>query len=420
MTNALRNAGHTVEEYDLLCMPGHKQNLNSVIRAFHPDILGISIRNIDNINYAQSRSYTDACIDLVQMLRKSSSAPIVLGGPGYSLYPKILLEKTGADFGIVGEGEASFPELIEDISLANVSSPSIIYPSKHGGFQHFGTTYRNRDLARFYLEQGGMLNIQTKRGCPLGCAYCTYPRLEGKQYRFREPETVADEIEYLRDHHGMNYFAIADAVFNDERGHFLQVAQELVRRNIAISFTAFLRPAKFTREEVRLLKTAGLHTVEWGTDGSNDTALKGLEKGFLWEDVLSSNDLFSEAGIAGCHFIIAGGPGETPDTIQEGLQNLDRLKQTVVMVSLGVRIIPGTKIHKLALDQGIVNQKEDLLNPVYYFSPYIQASATDQILRKAFNGRIDRVYPMGQNLDKVAAFHAMGYRGPIWNYLIKK
>ena len=420
ITAALRKAGHMIREYDMLFKTGPENELDLVIRNLKPDIIGISIRNIDNFNYTHSQSYTDAYSGLVRVLRKLSAAPIVLGGPGYSLYPEVLLEKSGADFGIVGEGEVLFPKLIEQLTRGIPLNTSVLYPLKEDSIHCFGTSVRNRDLTQFYLERGGMLNLQTKRGCPLTCTYCSYPQLEGKHYRFREPEAVVDEIEHLRNRYGMDYYAIADAVFNDYEDHFLLVAQELIRRNISIPFTAFLRPEIFQKEDVKLLKAAGLHAVEWGTDGACDTTLKGLGKSFTWNEVLSSNDLFLQEGIAGCHFIMFCGPGETPDTVKEGLINLKHLKQAVVMISLGVRIVPGTKMHRLALQQNMVDEKDDLIEPTYYFSPEIDPSTVDQILRNAFENRKDRVYPMGQDLDKVAVFHQMGYRGPIWNYLINK
>jgi len=420
VTAALRKAGHLVQEYDMLLMPDPENELNASIQTLKPDVIGISIRNIDNLNSAHPQSYMNAYCDLIRTLRRFSDAPIVLGGPGYSLYPEALLEKSGADFGIVGEGEVLFPKLIEHLTSGNSLKTSILYPEKENGLQQFGTSIRNLDLTCFYLKHGGMLNLQTKRGCPLNCTYCSYPQLEGKQYRFRKPQAVVDEIEHLRDRYGMDYYAVADAVFNDCEGHFLQVAQELVQRNICIPFTAFLRPERFQKEDVRLLKAAGLHAVEWGTDGASDTTLKALGKSFTWDDVLSSNDLFSREGIAGCHFIMFCGPDETTDTVKEGLKNIQHLKEAVVMVSLGVRILPGTKIHRLALQQKRVNENNDLIEPTYFFSPAIERSTVDQMLRSAFENQINRVYPMGQDLDKIEVFHKMGYRGPIWNYLLGK
>ena len=419
IADSLISAGHQVHEYDMLVSPGLGIELESVITEFNPEIIGLSIRNIDNLNYSTPESYTDEYIELVQRLRTISSAPVVLGGPGYSLYPEVLLEKSGADFGVVGEGEVLFPKLVAKLMDGKILNEKLFYSSKKDTIKQFGSSYyRNRELSAYYLKRGGMLNLNTKRGCPLNCGYCSYPQLEGKQYRFRESKEVVDEIEQLRDRYQMDYYAIADSVFNDTQGNYLIIAEELVRRKIQIPFTAFFKPDFFKRQDVQLLKKAGLKTVEWGTDAASNTTLQALCKGFTWEEVLHSNDLFAQEGIAGSHFIIFGGPGETPGTVEEGLYNIGRIKQAVVMACLGVRIIPGTKVHHLAIEQNLINENDDLLEPKYYFSPDVEPKEIDQKLLTAFEGRMDRIYPLGQELNKVGIFHQMGHRGPIWDYLL--
>ena len=84
--------------------------------------------------------------------------------------------------------------------------------------------------------------MQTKRGCPHRCAYCSYPVLEGKAYRFRDPKDVVDEIKVLITKYDADYYTITDSVFNDGAGKYLSIAEELVRRNINVPWMCFLRP----------------------------------------------------------------------------------------------------------------------------------------------------------------------------------
>lgn len=419
IADALIKSGHKVREYDMLASPSLGVELESVITEFNPEVIGISVRNIDNLNYTTPESYTEEYKELMLRLRKISSAPIVLGGSGYSLYPDAFLEKSGADFGIVGEGEILFPKLVEKLVSGKILNEKLFYSLKGEGIKRFGSSYRNKELSAYYLVHGGMLNLHTKRGCPMKCAYCSYPLLEGNCYRFRKVDEVVDEIEQLRDRYEMDYYAIADSVFNDSQDYYLKIAEELVRRNIQIPFTTFFKPGVFKRKDVRLLKKAGLQAVEWGTDAASDTTLQALGKGFSWEEVFHSNDLFAKEGIDNSHFIIFGGPGETPNTVEEGLNNIGQLKHAVVMASLGVRILPGTKIHYLALEQHLIDESDDLIEPKYYFSPDVNPEKVDKQLRKAFAGQMDRIYPLGEDLDKLEAFHRMGHRGPLWDYLLR-
>jgi len=65
---------------------------------------------------------------------------------------------------------------------------------------------------RFYLAYGGMLNLQTKRGCPFHCGYCTYPHIEGGKMRFYDPDEIARSARALQDA-GAKYIFITDSAF---------------------------------------------------------------------------------------------------------------------------------------------------------------------------------------------------------------
>jgi radical SAM superfamily enzyme YgiQ (UPF0313 family) len=351
-------------------------------------------------------------------LRGRVDCPIVLGGAGYSLFPEALLDFLGADYGVAGEGEAAFLELVEALESDCPPSRRVIRATRSLDPTALDGRARNEAVVEFYAREGGMLNIQTKRGCPHRCAYCSYPILEGAEYRFRPASDVADEFEWLRDRHGAEYIAITDSVFNDARGKYLEIAEELARRDLGIPWMCFMRPARFKPDEVALLERAGLCAVEWGTDCSTDATLSGMLKDFTWDEVEESNRLFGAAGIANAHFIIFGGPGETDETVREGLGNISRLERCVVFAFCGVRVLPGTAIHRAALAEGLVSPDQNLLDAAFYFSPRVGRDRLHEAILASFQGRVDRVYPPGQDLDKIRAFHRMGYHGPIWDLLL--
>ncbi|MEO5356427.1 MAG: cobalamin-dependent protein [Nitrospirae bacterium YQR-1] len=421
IAGALTAAGHTVAEYDMLASPQLGYNLEDMCRDFNPEITGLSIRNIDNLNYAKPESYLEQYKRVVETLHGISSAPVVMGGAGFSLFPSALMESCGADYGVVGQGEILFVELVARLTNGRRPAQKLFYSTGGGHSESCSFSYRNSELSGFYLKHGGMLNLFTKRGCPMKCAYCSYPLLEGSTYRFRTAVDVVDEIEALRDNFNMDYYAIADSVFNDVDGNYLNIARELIRRKIDIPFTAFLRPQGFSSRDVELLKRAGLKTVEFGTDASTDTTLMALKKGFTWKEVLLTNELFAGNSVAVNHFIIFGGPGETTETFKQGLQNVQQIEHAVVMANIGFRIIPDTYIHGLAIRENRLSKENNLTEPVYYFSPYIDPAHIDRELRESFALCRERVYPVGsQDLDKVKIFHQMGHRGPIWDYLLKR
>lgn len=412
---ALARDGYQVEQFDMLAGPGDR--LEEVIRGFAPDYVGISIRNLDTCDSLTVTGYPADVQRLVTRIRAVTGAPVIIGGPAFSIMPEELLVLTGADHGIIGEGEQQLSRLLRDLD-AGLQPPAILRSGSLLSSEAVGGPLLHDDLVRFYREKSGMINLQTKRGCPHGCIYCSYPALEGKSYRCREAGEVADELERIRRDHGADCFFFTDSVFNDAGGNYLELARELIRRNLGIRWCCYLRPQGTGREELALLKRAGLYAVEVGTDGASDETLSGLGKGFLFEEALAVNDACVAEEIPCAHFIMFGGPGETEATVASGLANIRRLEHSVVFAFSGIRILPGTELHGQAIREGMIAPEDSLLEPAYYISPDVRAEEMNREIALAFRGRRDRIFPPSEGQKRLAVMHRFGFRGLLWDTLI--
>ncbi len=170
------------------------EELEAAIRDGAPDLIGISIRNIDNVDTLAAKSFIPGYERIVRLVRDRTAVPIVLGGSGFSIFPGELMSLLGADFGVVGEGE-SIALLVDALERGADPSalPGIVIkggpvgaPAPWQGAVARRTCPDDAQL-RFYLERGGILNLQTKRGCPFRCLYCTYPHIEGRRLAARPP-----------------------------------------------------------------------------------------------------------------------------------------------------------------------------------------------------------------------------------------
>ena len=112
---AARRAGHDVEAVDLCFADDARALVTGAIRDFAPDVVGISLRNLDNSAYPENSSYIDDYRSLMSWVRETSGAPVVLGGAGFTVMPATILEELHADYGVVGEGEHAFPWLLGEI-----------------------------------------------------------------------------------------------------------------------------------------------------------------------------------------------------------------------------------------------------------------------------------------------------------------
>jgi hypothetical protein len=106
------------------------------------------------------------------------------------------------------------------------------------------------------------------------------------------------------------------------------------------------------------------------------------------------------------------------NTVTEGLKNIQKLKKCVVFAFCGIRIHPNTRICARALQEGVIDPKDSLLKPVYYFSPDLDRIAVTERIASAFRGRRDRIFPPSEGLLRVATMNRFGYRGVLWDKLI--
>jgi hypothetical protein len=114
-----------------------------------------------------------------------------------------------------------------------------------------------------------------------------------------------------------------------------------------------------------------------------------------------------------------GGPGETRETVAEGLNNLEQLEHTVVFAFSGIRILPDTPLLARAVKDGIIAEGASLREPVYYQSPGIAAEEMNDMILASFKNRRDRVFPPSAGQEKLSIMHRFGYRGLLWDSLIK-
>lgn len=423
VSTALASAGHEVRQYDLLVEGRSEDRLKEAISGFDPHYVGISLRNIDSVDSCDPEDnwYLSSDLDLVRSIRKATGAPVIIGGSAFSVMPEEILGYLGADYGVVGEGERTICGLIDGLNEKR-PMPRITASSVRNGNVEAATTCSpcwENGLVDFYKQESGMMNILTKRGCPYQCAYCTYPAIEGHVIRHRPPDDVVDEMEKLKIDHGIDTFYFTDSVFNDEEGGYLKVAEIIVRREMDIKWTAFFRPAMMDRETWSLLKRSGLYAIELGTDASNDTALWGLNKQFCFDDIYDFNEAAVRERIPCAHYVMFGGPDETEDSVNKGLHNLDLLRNCMVLAFSGIRVLPSTPIHGRAIKDGLVAEGASLLEPIYYFSPDIDAQKMYDTILNSFQRRINRIFPPFDGLALMRKLKSVGYRGLMWNRLVR-
>jgi radical SAM superfamily enzyme YgiQ (UPF0313 family) len=424
IASALRGKGHQIEVMDLYFPQEVGVDLKATLHRFQPHLIGISLRNLDNLTYPTSISYLKEVEEVVGICRQSTESLLIIGGSGYSLAPQELLQFLDVDFGIVGEGEEIFLQLIISLENGNPISPSphlLIkgksFSPKIEGARVFPIQSADRSLfeTHRYLEEGGMGNIQTKRGCPFSCIYCTYPLLEGKKVRLRKVGEVVEEIQHLVEDR-VDYIYFVDDIFNYPPSFAESLCREMVQRKIYVKWSAFVNPGFLSEMLLQWMKEAGCVGIEFGTDSGSSIMLQNYKKSFSREDIIQSSRNCSKLNINYCHYLLFGGPGEDEKTIEESFQLMDQIDPTAVIAMLGIRIYPGTEMERISCAQGVIPQDSNLIYPHFYISPRLGGRLIEMVQERALS-RNRWIVPgleinISQNLiEQIRKFRI---RGPLW------
>ncbi|RMD73918.1 MAG: radical SAM protein, partial [Lentisphaerae bacterium] len=416
-SRALEEHGHHVVQYDLLQQERSLDKLITTLHNLSPDYVCMSLRNIDNVDYFTSHRewYLDGYRRLIHAIRSHLPVPIICGGPGFSVMPQTILQYIGADYGIRGEAEEELPRLICALENRNAPpSPAVIEAAPLPPSRQMRPRFIPQ-LVNYYIEQGGIIGLPVKRGCPYQCAYCTYPIIEGKKFRQRTYADIISDIRYLKYECGIQQIFFTDSVFNDPLGEYLHFARTLAEAQLDIQWGAFFSPRTLHPDALEILKESGLFAIELGTDAASDTTLAGMNKGFTWEQVCRFQEEADKLQLPVAHYVIFGGPDETPDTVKEGIDNLSHFRNAVVFAFTGVRILPGTKIHQRAVAENIIHAEHNLLHPVYYISPHTPVEWLNETLTNAFRGNRMRIFPPEKGREMTDVMKRFGYKGLLWD-----
>jgi radical SAM superfamily enzyme YgiQ (UPF0313 family) len=373
---ATRKAGHDVILLNLMFQGDTKAAIQECIAQFRPEVIGISVRNIDDQNMADPKFLLPAVRDVVATCRSACDAPIVVGGAGYSIFPAGALRYLGADVGIQGEGETTFPMLLERLEKgAPVSElPGIYLPGQPPSDRTF-----SGDLNALPLPEPELwiptaaghpefwVPVQSRRGCPLDCSFCSTHAIEGRPIRKRSPQAVAAWLEHLVSQ-GFTNFHFVDNTFNLPPSYAKQLCREILRRGLAINLWAIIYPRSIDRELVDLMARVGCREISLGFESGCNRMLARLNKRFTTEDVRTVAKMFAEAGIFRRGFLLLGGPGETRESVEESLAFADSLNLDALKITVGLRIYPGTPLAAAALSEGLLRPDEDLLLPKFYLA----------------------------------------------------
>jgi radical SAM superfamily enzyme YgiQ (UPF0313 family) len=331
---SLREAGHEISVVD---GPG------SAPRKYF-DFNGIRIRGLTNAEIieripADSQVIGLGCMftshwvyvrDLIKEIRaRFPEAFLMMGGEHVTGFPEFSLEHAPLDAVVMGEGEETVVELLEQVEkdLPFDDLPGIAFRDSKGGIQVNPRRNRIRDIDSiprpawdlFDIEkynkvnqphgasQGHFMPMLATRGCPFSCTFCTSPKMWTTEWTPRNYKLVVDEMEDYLNKYGTTDFQFEDLTAIVRKQWISDFCDEIVSRGMQITFQlpSGTRSEGIDYEVAKKLKAAGCHEFAFAPESGDPRILKAIKKKVDLPKMYESAKSALKAGInVGCFFII--------------------------------------------------------------------------------------------------------------------
>ncbi len=295
--------------------------------------------------------------------------PVVLGGPHVTFLPEEALEHS--NLVVRGEGETAMVSLLDlwgdqvpmaaDARYSDV--PSLSWKDSSGAIHHNPMAVLKSDLDALpypdFSLAGGTADcvvggkktvvVQTSRGCPFNCSFCSVTAMFGKKLRERSVPSVIEELSRYdkRDH----FVFFCDDNFTANKRRARELLEAMLARRFRFRWSTQVR-ADIARDPdlVRLMRRAGAHTLFIGFESVNPESLAEMKKGQDVEDIRASIDVIHKAGLHIHGMFVFGFNSDNDKTIEATIKFIQEMKLTSVQLLI-LTPLPGSQFYSDMLAQ---------------------------------------------------------------------
>ena len=385
---------HQVKVVDLMFADDYLAEIEQTVREFQPHVVGVSLRNLSNHSFMDTQWALPITKSVIDRVREHSDATIIVGGPAFSLLPKQCFEFLNPDLGVAGDAGETFAEVCNRIEIGELPAndlPGVVYASSGGVVLNeglcvsaFARRPRLEDLEMDkYRNAGFGVGVLTKLGSFSYPTPASTAGMTDADFRVIRPvDEVVDEVRELWEKYQLRKVFFVDNGFNFPLDHAKSLCSALIEADIGVRWNTCLASFNVDAELVRLMRDAGCALVLMGNRGGDPHGgLGSMEE--QMEAQLEVPRLCEEGGL---HYTVArtfGEPGETRESVEHKLDFLRLINPALANLRVGVSVMPGSDVAALALEEGIIADESELIEPTFYIAqevrdwivPYLQEQA---------------------------------------------
>lgn len=338
--------GHDVKVIDMRPKEEKPTEIKRYINSFQPEVIGISGMTTDY----------PFCLELINESKKLNPNIITLmGGPHVTFTSIEVMERNkGVDIVVRGEGENTFLELLEAFSYSSSlhrvkgitfrEKGKIISTKKRPPIKFINELkYPDRNLV--CLKDYTHISMITSRGCPYRCIFCSTRRMWGSLYRARSPESVVDEMQYIKEDIGSNQIVFSDDLFTLNRERTRAICEEIIKRKLDLSWGCSTRLDRLDKDLVRLMKKSGCNEIYLGIESGNQKTLTMINKDMTVNATRKTIKMLDEENVPYTASFIIGFPWEEISDIRETLDFAREINANKIQFHFPVPY-PGTEFRE--------------------------------------------------------------------------
>jgi anaerobic magnesium-protoporphyrin IX monomethyl ester cyclase len=354
LSSILKQNGIQTVIIDALMLGLSEKELITEIKKEKPDAVAITCLT----------AFSREVVNLSRSL-KALTMRVIIGGVHPTFLPFRTLFDSRCDFVICGEGEVPLLRLIKN----NFNPKGIkgVYHQNNLKSENmkieFAEIIENIDDLPFpdweqmdprkYTKAPHGLFVRhfpigvviATRGCPYECTFCSSPNFCKRHVRFRSPENIVDEIEYL-----VRTFKVREIHFEDDNltlkhDHTERLCRLIIERGLKISWACpnGIRADKVDKELVKLIKRSGCYYLSFGIESASLEILKNIKKKISLDVIKKSINIANREGISTQGFFVFGLPGETRETIEQTIQFAGKTKLSRAQFAI-LDVLPGSEL----------------------------------------------------------------------------
>lgn len=306
----LKREGFSVKCHDLTVSPEDKE---SILQGKY-DVIGFQLHSLESL---------EESLRLIKEARQIHPlTKVIVGGIAASFLWNRLLDEEIIDFIVVGEGEETMVELLNNIDNNDISKLEKIKgiafrqgsQKKFTGYREFikdldSLPLPDRDAFDWKLYQ--QWSVVTSRGCPYKCSFCSSQRFWQGTIRVRSAENIYEELIELAEKYNVKKIFILDDVFSINKSRVKELMHLIINGKHKFELACLTRVNLIDKELLELFKKAGCVEISYGVESANQETLDLINKGITIPQIRTAIQLTKEVGIrVRCSFIF-GLPNET-------------------------------------------------------------------------------------------------------------